>query len=345
MKSNGAFTRAEILSEPEVWADSLKQFEAYRPELQNLLAHNTYENVYFTGCGSTYYLAQAAAALFQQLTGINSAGMPASEILWYAASAYRTGRRNLLVAVSRSGETTETIHAVRAFQQRGDGDVITFTCYPGRELAEMGCINLLFPAAQEESMAQTRSFSAIYLATAAFAALAAGREDLLEAIRRVPAACGKLLERYAPLAKELGADPRFERFYFLGSGIRHGLAREVALKMKEMSLSHSEPFHFMEFRHGPQTMANENTLMIGLVSEENREQEMAVLNEMAALGARVVAIAERDADVDFNSGLPGEASAALYLPVLQLMALEHALARDLDPDMPKNLVPVIKLSL
>ncbi len=134
-----------------------------------------------------------------------------------------------------------------------------------------------------------------------------------------------------------------DRFYFLGSGSRYGLACELSLKMKEMSLSHSEPFHFMEFRHGPQSMLTSSTLMVGLVSESNRPREMAVLEEMRTRGARILSLGECQADVIFGSGVSEAARNVLYLPVGQLLGFEHSLSRGLNPDLPHNLEAVVKL--
>jgi glucosamine--fructose-6-phosphate aminotransferase (isomerizing) len=161
---------------------------------------------------------------------------------------------------------------------------------------------------------------------------------------RLPGAGKKLLETYSSLAETFGRNAAFERYYFLGSGARYGLACEVSLKMKEMSLSHSEPFHFMEFRHGPMSMVNEHTLLVGMVSDARREQEMRVLAEMKRRGAAVLALAESEADVNLASGIAEDAHAALYLPVLQLMAFEHALAKGLNPDRPNNLTAVVELA-
>jgi glucosamine--fructose-6-phosphate aminotransferase (isomerizing) len=103
-------------------------------------------------------------------------------------------------------------------------------------------------------------------------------------MQRLPEAADRLLNRFGALTRQMGEDLNLERFYFLGSGLRYGLASEVSLKMKEMSLSHSEPFPFLEFRHGPMSMVNERTLLIGLLSERNQAQEQAVLDEMQARG-------------------------------------------------------------
>jgi glucosamine--fructose-6-phosphate aminotransferase (isomerizing) len=340
----GTLTRGEIFSQPDVWTTALRSLKREMVSLRQFIERGTYNGILFTGCGSTYYLSVAAAAVFQAQTGIPARGIPASEIWLDPAAAYSAQQKNLLVAVSRSGATTETIRAVDAFHQRGHGEVLTLSCYPDAPLATMGDKNLLFTEAQEESVAQTRAFSTLYIAAVALALIAAGDEERLNQMDRLPGAGKKLLETYAPLAETFGRNAAYERYYFLGSGARYGLACEVSLKMKEMSLSHSEPFHFMEFRHGPMSMVNEHTLLVGMVSDARREQEMRVLAEMKRRGAAVLALAESEADIELASGVAEEARAALYLPVLQLMAFEHALAKGLNPDRPNNLTAVVELA-
>jgi glucosamine--fructose-6-phosphate aminotransferase (isomerizing) len=95
-----------------------------------------------------------------------------------------------------------------------------------------------------------------------------------------------------------------DRYYFLGSGPRYGLACEVNLKMKEMTLAHSEPFHFLEFRHGPMSMVKDTAIVIGLLSQVKRNFEQAVLEELAQLGARVLSIGKSETDISFGSNLP-----------------------------------------
>ena len=114
----------------------------------------------------------------------------------------------------------------------------------------------------------------------------AGRNDLLDRMPSLPETGERLIQKFEHAARQIGENLDFDRFYFLGSGIRYGLACEVNLKMKEMTLTHSEPFHFLEFRHGPMSMVNEKAVVVGLVSESNFNHEKAVLNEMQALGAR-----------------------------------------------------------
>ena len=152
------------------------------------------------------------------------------------------------------------------------------------------------------------------------------------------------MTNYASLAAELGCDPSLERFYWLGSGARHGLACELSLKMKEMSLTHSEPFHFMEFRHGPKSMVTPQALVVGLRSSHSSAHEMAVLQDVRTLGGRVLDMAEDGSDVRFVSGLAEAVRDVLYLPVGQLIAFERSLSKGLNPDRPTNLDTVVKLS-
>jgi glucosamine--fructose-6-phosphate aminotransferase (isomerizing) len=343
MNDPGNHTRAEILSQPSVWEQSLKTFSDATSALRQLFHSGEYEQVLFTGCGSTYYLSLAAAALFQELVRLPACGLPASEIWLSPATAYPQNRRTLLVAVSRSGETTETLRACESFRKQAQGDLVTLSCYPGSSLANLGTLNLDFPSAQEKSVAQTRAFSTLYLATTALATICAGREDLFNGLAYLPEIGRKLIDTCTPLARQFGRREGLERIYFLGSGARYGLACELSLKMKEMSLSHSEPFHFLEFRHGPMSMVTTSTLLVGLLSEGNFDHERAVMIEMAAKGATLLTIGEREASISFSSGLDESLRNVLYLPAGQLLAFERALAEGLNPDLPANLSAVVRL--
>jgi glucosamine--fructose-6-phosphate aminotransferase (isomerizing) len=175
----------------------------------------------------------------------------------------------------------------------------------------------------------------------------ARRPDLTVALTGLPAAGERALALGAAVARDLGPRLEFDRLYFLGSGTRYGLACEASLKMKEMALSHTEPFHFLEFRHGPKSMITRSTLIVGLVSDEAAGDEVQVLSEVAALGARVFVLGEAVAPiaggpvVAFGSGLPREIRDVLYLPPLQLLAYERAIAQGLDPDRPRHLDAVV----
>ncbi len=332
-------TYNEIKSQPQAWAETLDMLARRKDEWLSFFKEGNFDSVILTGCGSMYYMPLAAAVIWQELTKLPTRALPGSEI-WLNPGLIPAAARPLLIAVSRSGTTTETIRATRAF----GGKTVTVSCYPKAELPTIGSFNLLVTAGQETSVAQTRAFSTLYLATLTLAVFASGRDDLWQELQSLPALAEKLINRYEPLAEELGKDLALDRFYFLGSGLRYGLACEVNLKMKEMTLTHSEPFHFLEYRHGPKAMVTPSALVVGLLSDAQREQEEAVLKDMRLLGGRTLSIAESGADVELDSGLSEIARSLLYLPIPQLIAFQRSVAKGLNPDQPENLTAVVELA-
>lgn len=335
---NDYATYTEIKSQTAAWAQALDITRAI--SLPNV---EKYEQVIFTGCGSTYYLSLSASALYQELTGHAARAIPAGELLLNSQTVL-TNQKTLLVAVSRSGTTTETVKAVEKFKKENRGDVVVISNYD-EVLSRLADVNIVIDQGQEESVAQTRSFASMYVAATAMCGRIAGRDDLVNAISELPEVGQRLMRDFESVAREIGENLSFDRFYFLGSGIRYGLACEANLKMKEMTLTHSEPFHSLEFRHGPMSMVNENAVVVGLVSESNFSHEKAVLNEMQALGGKIVTLAESNADVSFQSQIPEQMRGVLYLPFLQLMAFYRSVAKGLNPDRPENLTAVVKLEL
>jgi len=329
-------TYTEIRSQTQAWVQALEKIQAVAlPEAAGV------EQVIFTGCGSSYYLSLAAAALYQEQSGHAARAVPGGELLLNPQIAL-TDQKTLLVAISRSGTTTETVKAVEKFKKEKRGKVVVISNYD-EALSRFADVNIVIDKGQEESVAQTRSFASMYVAAAGFCARMAGRSDLLAAMEKLPAVGDRLMGRYESFARSIGENLAFDRFYFLGSGIRHGLACEITLKMKEMTLTHSEAFHFLEFRHGPMSMVNGNAVVVGMLSDANRIHEAKVLQEMKSLGGSVVALGESDADVVFDSGIPESVRGVLYLPVLQWMAYYRSLKKGLNPDRPTNLTAVVKL--
>lgn len=331
-------TYREIKSQTEAWAQALDLTRsAQLPKAEN------YDQVIFTGCGSTYYLSLASAALYQELTGRVARAIPGGELLLNTKTIL-ANQKFLLAAISRSGTTTETVKAVEKFKENKNGDVLVISNYD-EALSQLADVNIVIPKGQEESVAQTRSFASMYIAATGFAVRMAGRNDLLDRMPSLPETGERLIHDFEAAARQLGENLDFDRFYFLGSGIQYGLACEVNLKMKEMTLTHSEPFHFLEFRHGPMSMVNKKAVVVGLVSGSNFSHEKAVLSDMQALGGKTVALGESGVDIAFNSGIPESVRGVLYLPVVQLMAFYRSLAKGLNPDRPNNLSAVIKLDL
>jgi glutamine---fructose-6-phosphate transaminase (isomerizing) len=336
------------MSQPQIWQDAIAAFHQQSGALRALWQQGGFDSVLFTGCGSTYYLAHTSAALFQQLTGISARAYPASEIALFSDLVFSPKHKPLLVTVSRSGETTETVEATRVYRQRGGTAMLTVTCDSSTTLARQANLVFAIDSAQETSLAQTRSFASMLIVTQTIAAFLGGQDDLVS-LDQLPSVANRLLTDYHDLAKQLGEDKQIERFFFLGSGALYGIASEGMLKMKEMSLSYSESFHTLEFRHGPMSMVDDRALIIGLLSEEAAPQETAVLRQMRARGAQILALSEGTIDLDdvhsvvINSGVPGWARPMAYLPVMQLMAYYRAMINGQNPDQPANLTFVISL--
>src|SRR5512145_2663669 len=174
MKPTDHHTYNEIKTQTAAWAQALDVVNA-----SNLPRADAYDQVLFTGCGSTYYLSLAAAALYQELTGRAARAVPASELLLNPQTVVRDNISHLLIAISRSGTTTETVKATEKFKEEQRGQVVVISNYE-EVLSKYADINIVISKGQEESVAQTRSFASMYVAVTAFCIRMAGRWDLME---------------------------------------------------------------------------------------------------------------------------------------------------------------------
>jgi glutamine---fructose-6-phosphate transaminase (isomerizing) len=348
--TKGVFTRDEIASQPEIWRKTLEGFLPQIKKLPGGPEHAAKKQFLVTGCGSTHYLSLSTAAVLRS-RGISAWGYPASEIVHFP-SLLPVGDAWML-AISRSGTTTETGWALDTFRKLyPNGKVVVITTQPEVEMARGADLLLACPAAQEESVAQTRSFTSMYLLAEAFAGALAGDAETLTRLQTLPNTLEKLLTRVGALPQRIGEDLSIERIFFLGGGPLYGLASECMLKTKEMTCSWAEAYHPLEFRHGPMSVVNHQTLVVGLISDSQQDAEIKVLQDMQKLGARILAITENankpeyqgfEDVVELRSGLTEWERGALYLPVVQWIAYYRALAKKLDPDQPENLTAVVEL--
>jgi len=348
--ARGSYTWEEIVSQPQTWRATLDAFATQKAALESFLSQAAFDQILVVGCGSTHYLAQTAAATLSACTGIPSRAFPSSEMLLFPKMVPNS--RTLLLTVSRSGTTTETLWASDRFQKAKLGPVLAVTCYPESPLAQQADFSLVTPAGQEQSIAQTRSFTSMLILTQALVATLADDSEKLERLRRLPDALEDLVLRFENLPQQLGDDRDIERFFFLGGGPLYGLANEAMLKTKEMSLSYAEAYHPMEFRHGPMSMVDEHTLVVGFLSDSGLAKELRVLEDMQRLGGRTLALIETasafsdwraDHVIELRSGLDEWERGPLYLPLLQRLAYHRAIAKGLSPDRPHNLTAVVEL--
>ncbi len=331
-------TSGEISSQVAAWKDAFNIILLQQEAIKQIWQQGNYDFIIYTGCGSTYYLALSAASLTQAAVGIPSRGVPASELLLHTRSIYPQTGRPLLVSISRSAATTETVQATRAFRKRYQGDVVVISCYEDKPLNAEATLTLAAQAGQEQSVVQTRSFSSMLVMAEGLARIFAGNQVPLDWLSGDNE---EFVHQAGRLAEKLSDPDRFDRYYYLGSGPLYGLASEAMLKMKEMSLTDAEAYHPMEFRHGPMSMVDERTLVVGLLSEEGYAEEKAVLDEMRGLGATTLNLsAHNDADFPLASQHP----LVRYLPLLQWMAYHRAVKKALDPDHPRHLEQVVQLN-
>ena len=333
------YTEHEIRTQVDAWRDAHNAVTNAAPALTDLWQNGAYDYAVFTGCGSTFYLAQTAANLIQSHIGLLSRAVPASELLLHPESVYAANKRTLLVVLSRSATTSETLQAVEQFKAAGRGEVVVISCYGDKPMNAHAAVNLVAEVGQEVSVAQTRSFSSMLVMAEGMVKAVAGQtpsQQFPEALHGQIAAAREKAAQFA--------DPsRFERVFYLGSGPRYGLAAEAMLKMKEMSLTSAEAFHPLEFRHGPKSMVDERTLIVGLLDADAANgrtfaAENAVLNEMQALGATVVTLTP-----DTLAGYEQRPALVHYLPFVQWLAYLRAVNKGLTPDTPRHLTQVVIL--
>jgi glucosamine--fructose-6-phosphate aminotransferase (isomerizing) len=350
MSTLGQHSRREILRQGIVWQSALDGVTAQTAKLRALFKKNTGRDLLFIACGSPHFANLSLAAHAQALLGVRARAVPSSDLLFFSTSFVPPGPPPLAIVLSRSGETSETIAAAQMMHRIG-ADIMAVGCDAATSLLKLADLAVEIPEGREVSVAQTGSFSGMLLAAQTVIAVVAGDNAHMDALRRLPGLADGCINGSWRVAETIIAGRRIDRFFFLGSGTRYGLACEATLKMKEMSLSHAEPFHVLEFRHGPMSLVDEHTLVVGLISEQAATAELAVLREMRALGAQTVALGEAtavlegnaDTIIAFESGLPAAARDVLYMPFLQSLAFHRAMSKGLDCDNPRNLVAFVKL--
>jgi glucosamine--fructose-6-phosphate aminotransferase (isomerizing) len=347
---HGATTLREIYSQPEVWRNCLHTLD--KLELEPLVGDKdprAHEWI-FVGCGTSYYLAQAAAATFTTLIAGTARAMPASEILLFPKLVFPNERTAIFpVLISRSGHTSEVLQVAELLRQRGV-EFLSVTC-DGNELTRLSMRTLKLPVT-EESTVMTSSFTSMLIALQYIAARFAKQNEFVDALYSLPTALAGLLPIYGPQVEQF-AQQSFDDVAFLAQGALYPIASETALKIMESSSSYSQFFHTLEFRHGPKSIVSEKVLVGALLSETGYTEESAVLLEMKDLGGCTLAIANqlspevrRSADLAIELALPVPELARLvvYLVWGQLLGSHLGLRKGLNPDSPRHLSRVVTLA-
>ncbi|RZU40254.1 SIS domain-containing protein [Edaphobacter modestus] len=343
------WTLREIQSQPQVWNECLGMLQ--QTDLSGLVAGREPERAewIFIGCGTSFYLAQAAASSLNLLLGVSARAIPASEFLLFPTLVVPHDRKSYFpVLISRSGHTSEVLQVARHLQSQGIS-FLAVTC-DGRELTDMTPRVLRMPVV-EKSTVMTSSFTSMLLGLQYLAATLAGKTQFLDSLKTLPAELNRLLEIYTPRIESF-AQIDVEDVAFLGQGALYPIASETALKVMETSCTYAQYFHTLEFRHGPKSIVGPKTLVGALLSETGYEQEAAVLREMKELDAYTMAVANTaspalrntaDLLIELGLSVPELARIAVYVVWGQLFGSYRGLAKGLDPDNPRNLSRVVTI--
>jgi glutamine---fructose-6-phosphate transaminase (isomerizing) len=333
-------THREVMSQPEVWASVLGD-DARIAEAAHFVRRSDATSAVVVGCGSSFYLAQAAAAALNR-SGYAALPLPASEAL-LAWRDHVHAAQTLLVAVSRSGETTEVLWAVEEHRAAARGPVLAITCEGGSNLAQAADHAIVLHEASERSVVMTRSFSSMLLATFMLACELGG--GAMSSYAELPEHCRRVIDASKALYDTEAVGLLGERLFILGSSCAYGIAQEGALKLMEVSLSPSQAFHHLEFRHGPKSMVEPHTLVVSIATTDVAQHEPQLVGELQRDGATVLRIGADGPGLSIPVGPAPDtlAEALLRLPPIQLLALRRAEARGIDPDTPRHLDAVVQL--
>jgi glucosamine--fructose-6-phosphate aminotransferase (isomerizing) len=206
--------------------------------------------------------------------------------------------------------------------------------------------------ADEQSTVMTRSFTSMLLGLQYLAATIAGNHSFRSTLTSLPQQVEPLLKSVPQRLKEFADSRDFSDFVFLAQGPLFGIASECMLKVTESSCSYAQVFHSLEFRHGPKSIVGPEMLLTFLMSETSYDAEVELLEEMKALGATTMVIAnrvegraQRSSDFFIELGLESSeyARSAAFAIWGQLYGAYYGLKRGLNPDSPKNLTRVVEL--
>lgn len=342
-------TYEEIKRQPRTWQQTIAAVLNRRDELKRKWASTEPDEVIFIGSGTSYYISIAAALTFQERTGVTAKAVPASEIFLKPNAVLAKNKKTMIVASSRSGNTSEVVRAIEFAQENGLANCLSITSDPDSAMAKKTVYTIVLPHIREKSVVMTGTYTNILLTCQLLAGFVSDDEGFLSELKQLPEIGNRVMPRAEALAKKLGEEPQYTHFIYLGLGAYYGMANEGMLKLKEMTQLFAEAFNPMEFRHGPISVLNENCRVILLSQSELRSYEIEVVNDVRRSGAKTVVIGdgldkfESDETFELASGLSDKSRAILYLPLLQYMAYFRTLEMGLNPDKPRNLNQVVVL--
>ena len=344
---NSELTYKEIYGQPVSFQAVNDTLDTIFKTLDEVFAEK-YDEVIFTGCGTSLYLAQASAHAFSTCTGISAKGMCCSELYYFPETYVGNGKKVLVVPMTRKSYTTEVRMAIDKVRSYPGVKSLAITCDP--ETSKCNDYMLLSPETPEDSVIMTRSFTSMIYLAVVMSYYVGGKKEKIEQLKDYAANAESFLKATDEMAKKIVAEhPECNLFITLGQGINYGIANECMNKMKEMSLSNSEAYYTLEYRHGPMSLVDDKTLIILLGNEDTVDGDAKLLTQMKEYGAKVLAIgnnASKDfTDVDYTLDMPYGYDSLQNAPIIgyigQLIGYYVAELKNLNADSPRHLTQAI----
>lgn len=324
--------------------------EAFGEQAPKLLKQ--VECVHIIACGTSYHAGLVARYWFEAWAGIPCQVEVASE---YRYRSVVVPDNTLFVSISQSGETADTLAALKAARLRGYLASLTICNVANSSLVRESDLALMTQAGPEIGVASTKAFTtqlvALQILGIALARyrgkLSVEKEQLLvAALHQLPALCKKVLALDAQIEHTFESFADKHHALFLGRGVQYPIALEGALKLKEISYIHAEAYPSGELKHGPLALVDADMPVIAVAPNDDLLEKLkSNLHEVQARGGRLYVFADAAAGFRSENGItvleiphvPPSVEAIIYTLPLQLLAYHVAVLKGTDVDQPRNL--------
>ena len=349
------YMQKEIFEQPRAIGDTLEGVLGFAPDLFGKSAQEVFagvEAIQILACGTSYYSGMTAKYWLESLAGLPTNVEIASE---YRYREPAVNSEALVVVISQSGETADTLAALKYAKELGHRHSLAICNVATSAMVRETTLSYLTRAGVEIGVASTKAFTtqltALYLLTLTLAKLRGKLDGNAEAIhlknlRHLPAALSSVLALEPQIIAWADAFARKENALFLGRGLHYPIALEGALKLKEISYIHAEAYPAGELKHGPLALVTEEMPVVTVAPNDALIEKLkSNMQEVRARGGQLYVFADADSHIASSDGvhvirLPehyGLLSPILHVVPLQLLAYHTALARGTDVDKPRNL--------